>query len=246
MMNPDLEGLIRLQALDVELQNLKRTIDGEGERRLAIESALDAGRQAVAAVRERLSENQAARRAIEKDLAQVQSRLSRYKDQLMEVKTNREYAAVQSEIAVAGEEVRKFEDRILESLVAADDVAAELKAAEAELKAAEAESRTAIQALAAETQAAQQRLSTATAARADLARALPRPVLDLFEHIASHRGAAVVEARDGHCSVCHVRLRPKVFQDVRRNDTILRCDSCQRILYYVPPVASQTAHSATS
>ena len=37
------------------------------------------------------------------------------------------------------------------------------------------------------------------------------------------------------CSVCHVRLRPQVFQLVRQNDTIIQCDSCQRILYYVPP-----------
>ena len=41
--------------------------------------------------------------------------------------------------------------------------------------------------------------------------------------------------RDGLCSVCHVRLRPQVFQLVRHNDSIIQCDSCHRILYYIPP-----------
>jgi predicted nucleic acid-binding Zn-ribbon protein len=36
------------------------------------------------------------------------------------------------------------------------------------------------------------------------------------------------------CTACHVRLRPAMVQLVRRNDDIVTCDSCQRILYYVP------------
>ena len=52
---------------------------------------------------------------------------------------------------------------------------------------------------------------------------------------------AVAEARDGLCVVCHVRLRPQVFNEVRRNDGIVQCDSCTRILYYVPPAAQASA-----
>jgi predicted nucleic acid-binding Zn-ribbon protein len=59
----------------------------------------------------------------------------------------------------------------------------------------------------------------------------------LFEQVArARKGVAICAAtRDGLCSACHVRLRPQVFQEVRRNDTIIQCFSCNRILYYVPP-----------
>jgi predicted nucleic acid-binding Zn-ribbon protein len=30
-------------------------------------------------------------------------------------------------------------------------------------------------------------------------------------------------------------MRPQVFNNVRRNDSIIQCDSCQRILYFTPP-----------
>ena len=50
-------------------------------------------------------------------------------------------------------------------------------------------------------------------------------------------GVAVAEARDGICTICHVRLRPQVFNTVRRNEEIVQCDSCNRILYFVPAAA---------
>ena len=53
----------------------------------------------------------------------------------------------------------------------------------------------------------------------------------MFEQVAKKRnGIAVAEARDGICTICHVRLRPQVFNTVRRNEAIPQCDSCNRIL----------------
>ena len=51
----------------------------------------------------------------------------------------------------------------------------------------------------------------------------------------------MAEARDGTCSVCHVRMRPQVYNEVRRGDTLIQCESCQRILYFVPATATQTS-----
>jgi RNase P subunit RPR2 len=63
----------------------------------------------------------------------------------------------------------------------------------------------------------------------------------------ARKGVALCTAtRDGTCSVCHVRLRPPVFQKVRQNDSIVQCEICQRILYYVPPppqVEAPVVHS---
>ena len=60
------------------------------------------------------------RREVEKDLAAVQSRLSKFKNQLMEVKTNKEYQAMQKEMSVAEQEISDFETRMLERMEEAD------------------------------------------------------------------------------------------------------------------------------
>jgi predicted nucleic acid-binding Zn-ribbon protein len=64
----------------------------------------------------------------------------------------------------------------------------------------------------------------------------------MFDLVSKRRnGLAVAEARDGICTICHVRLRPQIFNTVRRNEEIIQCDTCQRILFFVPqPVASVT------
>ena len=51
----------------------------------------------------------------------------------------------------------------------------------------------------------------------------------------------MAEARDGLCTVCHVRLRPQVFNEARRNAGIVQCDSCTRILYFVPVALGDAA-----
>ena len=72
--------------------------------------------------------------------------------------------------------------------------------------------------------------------------ALPAATMALFENMARQRkGIAVSEVRAGRCGACQVRLRPQLQNEVRRNDALRRCESCQRILYF--PAATGTATS---
>ena len=157
----------------------------------------------------------------------------------MAVKTNQEYHAVQKEIGFAQGEIKALEDRILERMVEADDLTADVKRAEsalqAEQKAVEAERR----AMTTELAALRANLEAISVQRAEAIRALSPSVLAIFELVAQRRnGVAVAEARDGICTVCHVRLRPQVFNTIRRNEQIVQCDSCQRIMYFVPGAAA--------
>src|SRR4029077_347053 len=92
-----------------------------------------------------LAENQNARRAVEKDVAVHQGRLSKFREQAMAVKTNQEYHAVQKEIGFAQGEIKTIEDKMLELMGEGDDLTAAVKRAEAELaseqKTVEAERR---------------------------------------------------------------------------------------------------------
>ena len=90
--------------------------------------------------------------------------------------------------------------------------------------------------------ALQAELYKTAAARQQLAAEIDRHTLAIFETTARGRkGIAVSEARDGMCMICHVRLRPQVFNEVRRNDSIIQCDSCRRILYFVDNAPAPSA-----
>jgi uncharacterized protein len=244
--HPDLRHLIRLQQLDSEIDSARRRIAEIPSLQQALEARLSEQEAAVAAVKERLTASQTVRRDIEKEVAAVQSRLSKYKDQLMEVKTNKEYQAMQKEIATAEEAVRSHEDRILEQMEEADVLTRQLKAAEGELARQRAEIAAERARLEEERAATDRAVEKTIAERGLVAKELSPEALNLFEHVARQRkGLAVAEARNGHCMVCHVRLRPQVFNEVRRNEALIQCDSCLRILYYAP-AAENAAATASS
>jgi predicted nucleic acid-binding Zn-ribbon protein len=152
----------------------------------------------------------------------------------MAVKTNEEYHAMQHQIAAAHAEVGRTEEQVLINMIDADELNAKLKAAEAALKAQEAvitRERTAI-----ETDVAEQRTiaERVAAERRELLPQISRGSLEMFERVSRARqGIAVAPAVNGHCSICHVRLRPQVFNTIISNQEIVQCDSCQRILYFV-------------
>ena len=234
-MNPDLERVIALQRLDSTVADAQRRLAEEPERDKGFEARLAAARQHLAEAKERLTDNHTARRAIEKDIAVQQGRLSKFRDQLMAVKTNREYQAVQHEIEIAQHEVKALEEKLLERMLEADERAALAKQTEAALaaeqKAVDADRR----AMTAEHAELGTSLERLAADRKGLVAALDTHVLTIFELVARRRnGVAVAEARGGICTICHVRLRPQVFNTVLRNEEIVQCDSCNRILYFAP------------
>jgi predicted nucleic acid-binding Zn-ribbon protein len=115
-----------------------------------------------------------------------------------------------------------------------DELNAEVKKAEGELKAVEKEAAAERQVIEQEVVALQAELDKTANARQSLAAEIDRTLLATFEQVAKGRkGIAVSEAREGMCMICHVRLRPQMFNEVRRNASIIQCDSCRRILYFV-------------
>jgi predicted nucleic acid-binding Zn-ribbon protein len=241
-MNPDLDRLIRLQHLETAAEEARRKIAEYPERVHVLDARLQAARDLLMAVKGRLTTAQEKRRAEEKEVAAVQTRLARYKDQLLEVKTNREYQAMLHEIETAQNEIRKREDHILEIMLESDDLSAAVKKSDAELKASEKEIASERQMLDQEMTRLKAELERTGAEREKLASQIDRGALGIFEQVArSRRGVGVAEARNGLCTICHVRLRPQVFNEIRRNASIIQCDSCQRILYFAGESEASTA-----
>ena len=236
-MSPSLEALIKLQHLDTQIAEAKAVIAAHPQRLAAADARLSAARGVLDEAKKRLADNQDARRALEKDVAMYQGRLSKFRDQQGAVKTNKEYQALGHEIETAQSDIAAVEEKVLERMVEADSVAADVKKAEAEFaihqKQVDAEKKE----LTDELRTVDADLARASERRAELVKTLEPRLLSLFEQLAKRtKGIALCAAtRDGLCSVCHVRLRPQVFQEVRTNEQIIQCSSCQRILYYVPP-----------
>jgi uncharacterized protein len=236
-MSPDLQRLIKLQQLESTIADAKATIAAHPQRLADADARLNESKQAVETAKSRLKDNQEARRDLEKDVAVYQGRLTKFKDQLSLVKTNKEYQAMQHEIATAQSDLGAVEEKVLERMLEADTIAADVKRLEAVLATRQKEIDAEKKELTEELASVETSLKEASEARADVVKGLDARLMAIFQQVARVRkGVAISTAtRDGLCSACHVRLRPFVFQQIRQNDAIIQCESCQRILYWIPP-----------
>jgi predicted nucleic acid-binding Zn-ribbon protein len=241
-MLPDLERLIQLQDIESRAAVAHKAIADAPGRIAALDELLQSATATLASAKQRLADNQTHRRSIDKDLISAQQRQEKYKEQLMAVKTNDEFRAMQHQIEAVGVEVGQHEERVLVSMMEADEVNASIKKAEAALKAAQAKVAAERTAIESEVKAQQAARAECNASRERIIAALDnKGVIDTFQRIAKVRGSAVARAEGERCTVCQVRLRPAVFAEVRKNDQIVQCDSCQRILFYVPPKPAAAA-----
>src|SRR5262245_30147119 len=109
LMSPVLERLIKLQEIETRAAESQKRIAEAPMLIASLDAKLSAARDALASARQAVADNQAGRRTLDRDLIAAQQRLGKYKEQLMAVKTNDEYHAMQHQIAAATAEVGRIE-----------------------------------------------------------------------------------------------------------------------------------------
>jgi len=233
----DLALALRLQALDRKIASLQNEIATLPKHIAEIEKRLEAHTRRLEADRAAIAANQRERKKLEGDVQVHQQKASKLKDQMLEAKTNEQYRAFQHEIAYAEGEVRKAEDKILDLMEQSEPLEKNLKTAEMELQKeqqhVEAEKKRARERTAAD----QKELGEVTAERKSIAGEMSPKLYADYERIRKKtKNTVVADATEGRCDACQIALRPQFFQDLRRGDQVMFCESCGRMLTYNPVI----------
>ena len=237
-MTADLELVTRLQTLDLKIADLQREVLALPKHIAQIEKALDSHIRRLEADRAALSANLKERKSLEDDVKVQQQKISKLRDQMLQAKTNEQYRAFQHEIEYGEKEIRKHEDRILDLMGEAEPLEANVKKADAALKEekqqVESEKSRAREATAKD----QKQVAELEAERKEIMPKLPPEIVSAYARIRKKwHGVVIAEAIEGRCSACQISLRPQFFQDLRRGEQLMFCESCGRFLFYNPPVS---------
>jgi len=233
-MLPDVQNLIELQKADREILRLREEIAALPKRVGAIEQKLAGTKAGLEKAKTAIKADEASRRKYETAITDLQQKISKYRDQSLDVKTNDQYKALLHEIQFAEQEIRMQEDKILELMVNAEAREKDVKKAEGELKAQTAEIEKE-KAEARERTAEDEKQLADWNAKRDAARSnVNEDLLRQYDRVSRYRGSGISEVREQKCLACQVMLRPQTYNEVRTESKIVVCDSCQRILYYDP------------
>jgi predicted nucleic acid-binding Zn-ribbon protein len=235
-MLPDINHAIRLQNLDDRAAELMKEIATLPKHIAGIEKKLETHQRRVDLDRAGLVANQKDRKRLEGEVQANEQKISKLKTQMMDAKTNDQYRAFQHEIDFCQQEISRHEDRSLELMTESDPLEKAVKAAEAALatekkqveeEKTKARERTAVD---------QKEINTLLAERKQILSQMTPNIASEYERIRKGRaGVAIAEVLQGRCSKCNMTVRPQFLQELKRQDAVMICESCKRMLYWNPP-----------
>ena len=231
-MEEQLSLLIALQKIDTKIRTATEEKNRLPDILASLERRRAESREELNKVKEALQTAQKNKRDRDKDLEAGIQKIEKLKSRTSDIKTNKEYTALLKEIETAEQEDKAIEDEILGLMekidAAAEQIAAAEKGATLEEAAIGAEQK---QHEAVFSKRAEE-IRILEQSRQEAASRLGPSVLAKYQKLVRTKsGAVVVEVRGETCSGCHMSIPPQVYVNVKKNDAIIGCPHCGRILY---------------
>jgi len=244
--SPELSQLIELQELDVEIQRTAERLAKIPEERDRTESEFKQQAAEFLDLKSKHEQTLDERRQLEAELATTQQNHEKFERDKTRVQNEKEYTAVLREIDSAKKHIANLETDILKRMEEVETLDAELAKRAPDVERMRAEVDVSLAALDKEHEEAIRILREFAERRKALASQMAGPLFSTYERMSRlGRGQALSEVRsNGICAACRVRVRPKIFSDVRKGEQLIICENCGRILYYRIET-SQSAGAAT-
>lgn len=231
-MADQIESLRNLQTVDTELFRLRR------ERREKPQELERARQEAAAqeaqlkAAENRLKALQLQQKEKEVELQTREAHVKKLQGQLFQLKTNKEYAAMQHEIDSLKTDNSLLEETILTCFDAIEQAAKERQAQQQRLVEVQRQLTEQTARIVREQAALDEQISVRERRRQELTPAVPPPSLAVYERILVIReGSAMVPLMKENCGGCNWRLPPQVISEVYLKAKLVMCEHCNRILY---------------
>jgi uncharacterized protein len=226
--------LEKLQEIDTQIDHHERDLE-----RLPLE-VQEIARNLVVVRREMSEKNDTLQsmedtlRKKEQDLAAEQEKIKRSERRLLGIKNQKEYNALSKEVKLGKRVAGEIEEIILGLMTEIESLRKFLEQKTADYsefekslleKKAEAESIG---------KGAKNALSKLNSEKEKISAAIESDFLKRYHHVKRVRGSAIAEMFNGICSACHMAVPPQLNIQVLKQEEMIVCPNCHRMLYVKP------------
>lgn len=232
-MNPELSQLLSLQEADLEIKRITEEIASLPARQQMIEGQFADSVKEHLDLKAEYESTLATRQRLEADIITEQQKHEKFKADLMKARNEKEYATAVREIDASKKAVSTFETELLKIMEKIETLERDVQARSPEMESRRIEVDQQLAEIAASAAASQSRLDKLLADRSGLYNTLGTNARAIYDRVSRLRGGVVLaEAIDYSCQACRMKIRPQVFNDIRRGDAIIPCESCGRVLFF--------------
>lgn len=229
----DLKLLMELQSIDTVIIEKADIIEAIPGKVTSVEQPLKDVHAVYDKAKQKLDGLVKKKKDKEQLLDDINEKIRKLKARVAEIKTNKEYQAHLKELESADKEQRLVEDEVLLVMEALDTTQKEVKALEVKVKGEEEKINAFRKKLQEDVSAIKREMDALRLRREGFVKALDREMHSMYAKLfEAKRGLAVVETRDEVCQGCHMNIPPQLFVEIKKNEKIIQCPQCNRILYW--------------
>lgn len=235
VLNQDVERLWELQTVLTQLSDREKQLTSKPESFAAIDREWQAANDEMTRLQQSIDQLTKERRRVDGELSDHQEILKKYQGQLMQVKNQQQYAAAWKEIDNTRKQVKELEDASLKNMSEIETLQTDLeriRSGSADLKSRWDTAHDAWQHSLGDLRAEVEQLKTRVSGIEEkIPERLKREFYQIFKQ---RQQVAVARVVNDSCSSCRTRIRPALFQQLKRGE-LVRCEGCHRILHLEGP-----------
>lgn len=232
-MKEELELLWELQKIDLDLRNIMMERERYPKELKKLDEKQKLEQEKIVKEREKLESLEKERRQKEKYLIAEQDKIKRSEGRMTEVKTNKEYQALLNEIETFKESISRAEEEVLVIMDEIDELKKQLSKREKDIALT-------LEWIEAERKKIQEKMDQdelvwkeKSERKEMLSTRVESNLFKLYNMLKEKRqGIGMVSVKSETCQGCFVNVPPQMFIEVQKNNSLVRCPNCNRILYW--------------
>ncbi len=216
---------IRILQIEKEMEDIPARKERELER-------LSGHKAALAKSEEALKAKQSNLKQIEVDTGSKRDKIIKLRGQQIELKTNKEFKAMENEIKTIENSIKGDEDRELEMMQEIEEARGAVGISTKDLKEENSEVQEDVKDLDERMSGLKAEIADESAARDKAAEGIDAEWLARYNGIlASKGGSALVSTANGICGGCFMTLPPYLKYEAKKKSEMVICSFCGRMLY---------------
>ena len=226
-----MDPLIALQDVDAQIYELEQELKDIPLRKKQEEEKLKLAQDSLAAAQDELNASQSQADDFALQAQASRERAAKLKEQQSGLTDVRALGAMGTQLDSAHSDIAALEEAQLNALENLPGAQQRVEEAKARIKDDAEAVEAFIKELDERLAEAKERLAALQEERKEAAAAVPTQHLRIYDRLRVSRRPTIVPLHDGVCGGCHLRQPPAIAHLIRRNNAIVTCQMCGRILY---------------